>query len=74
MGVSGFPNRLRAARDRLGLSRERVARVLDCNARTLSRWERGDFEPSVSVIAKLAALYGVSAHYLITGEENGNAA
>lgn len=68
MSAAGFASRLRSTRDRLGLTRERVARVLECDQRTIQRWERGDFEPSVSAIAKLAALYGVSAHYLITGK------
>ncbi len=79
MAVSGFSARLRAARKQLGLSRRGIAAELGCDVRTLARWERGDFEPNVATIAKLAAIYGVSAHYLITGEtetdaENGNAA
>lgn len=68
-----FGARLRALRKQSGLSPKRVATLLDCSPRTLARWERGDFEPNVATIAKLAALYGVSAHYLITGE-NENAA
>jgi transcriptional regulator with XRE-family HTH domain len=77
MDIAGFAVRLRESRLRLRLSRKRIAAQLGCDVRTLARWERGDFEPNVATIAKLAAIYGVSAHYLITGEteaENGNAA
>ena len=74
MGASGFNTRLRAARDRLGLTREYVATYLGCNTSTLKRWERGEFEPSISMLVRLADLYGVTANYLVHGTKNGNAA
>lgn len=75
MAVSGFSTRLRAARDRLGLSRRYVAAEIGCDIRTLARWENGDYEPSIPTLARLADLYGVGANYLIHGSsKNGNAA
>jgi transcriptional regulator with XRE-family HTH domain len=77
MSAPDFAVRLRATRARTGLSRKYVAEQLKCDVTTLSRWERGAFEPNIATIAKLAVLYGVSVDYLVTGErerENGNAA
>jgi transcriptional regulator with XRE-family HTH domain len=74
MALPGFSDRLRAARDRLGLTREQVATRLRCNVSTLKRWENGDYEPSIATLARLADLYGVTANYLIHGTKNGNAA
>ena len=74
MGVAGFSARLRAARDRLGLSRRVVAAEIGCDVRTLARWENGDYEPSIPTLASLADLYGVTVNYLVTGTKNGNAA
>lgn len=74
MGTPGFSARLRAARDRLGLTREHVAAQLGCNASTLKRWESGDYEPSIPKLARLAEIYGVAVGHLVHGDQNGNAA
>ena len=72
MATSGFSTRLRVARDRLGLTREYVATCLGCNTSTLKRWERGDYEPSIEKLVRLAALYRVSVNHLVTGSKNGD--
>lgn len=74
MTVTGFGARLRAARDRLGLTRAAVAAELGCNMSTLKRWENGDYEPSIATLARLADLYGVTVNHLVHGTKNGNAA
>ena len=40
------PNRLKAAREKLGLSQEAVARLLGVSLRSVTRWEAGEFESS----------------------------
>lgn len=47
---------------------------LKCDVKTLYRWERGEFEPSIRMLARLSEVYGVTPTYLVTGDENGSAA
>ncbi len=48
---------IRTARQRLGLSIEKAARVLDVGWSTLSRWERGVIEPSPLVLRGIEATF-----------------
>jgi transcriptional regulator with XRE-family HTH domain len=68
MSLSGLGERLRQAREARGLTRGEVAEQLDISERTLARWERGDFEPSLSTLSRLAELYDVPQARLIVGE------
>jgi len=54
----GLPNRLRAARLRLGLSREDLAERAGIDARTVRNWERGASAPSERTLAKAVAVLG----------------
>jgi transcriptional regulator with XRE-family HTH domain len=65
----GLGQRLREARKQRGMFGEQVARKLGCHVRTLYRWERGEFEPSIAMLARLADLYGVSPTYLVNGKK-----
>ena len=73
MAWSGLGGRLKRARERRGLPGSTVADELGCDVRTLYRWERDEFEPSIGSLARLAELYGVTVSHLIHGD-NGNAA
>ena len=68
MESSALGERLRQAREGKGLVRGEVATKLDISERTLARWERGDFEPSLATLGKLAELYGVPIANLIAGD------
>jgi transcriptional regulator with XRE-family HTH domain len=68
MALSGLGERLRQAREQRGLVRGEVAEKLDISERTLARWERGDFEPSLATLAVLADVYGVTPAQLIVGD------
>jgi len=70
MSAAGFGGRLRQAREQKGLTRQFVAKKLGVSVRTFDRWERGDFEPSLKKLARLAELYGTSIGWLIVGETN----
>jgi len=50
------PTDLRALRDRLGLSQERLARVLDVSSRSVERWEAGTLPSDRRVIQLLDRL------------------
>ncbi len=51
-----------------GLVKAEVAAKLDISERTLARWERGDFEPSLETLGTLSELYGVPLANLIVGD------
>lgn len=78
MPVAGLGERLRRAREQRGLLATKVAELLGCDVRTLYRWERDEFEPSIGMLARLSELYGVTPNYLVHGDDgddsNGNAA
>ena len=48
-----FPARFRAARNRTGLSRLKVAKILGVNRETLGRWESGKRFPEISAFKKI---------------------
>ena len=47
---------LAVLREGLGMSRERLARMLDVSAKTIERWEHGSGHPSGHVAGRLAQL------------------
>ncbi len=62
--MSNFATRLKQARIKSGIVQEDAARLLDVRYSTYRRYEHGDTEPTVSVAARMAQLYGVSLDYL----------
>lgn len=62
--MSVLGERLRAARDKKGLSQIEVFRRTKINNKTLSRYENGGTEPDVDTLKLLADLYEVSVDYL----------
>ena len=50
------PRDVRALRDRLGLSQEMLARVLDVSSRTVERWEAGASPADHRVVLLLARI------------------
>lgn len=67
MTVKGFAERLRAARAAANLTQIQVAAALGYRATTIANWERERTEPCATDIARLAALYRVTADWLLTG-------
>lgn len=43
-----------------GLSQEQLAKELDINPNTISRWELGSFKPGIEELEKLSKFFGVS--------------
>lgn len=60
--------RLREAREYLGLSIEFVAESLSFDAATIYAWESGTLSPTVGELERLAGLYKVTLDYLMVGE------
>ena len=62
--MKDFCMRLKAARKKAGLSQEAASQQLDIRYSTYRRYEQGGTEPTISVEARMARLYGVSLDYL----------
>ena len=61
-------NRIRAVRDSLGLSREAFGKELGISAAMVNNIERGRVEIRGIVVKSVAQAFGVSEHWLLTGE------
>ena len=62
-----FSSRLRMARGQR--SQAEVCEVLEIKQGTYSTWELGKYEPPLGIIVKLAAYFGVTVDWLLTGRE-----
>ena len=60
-----LPDGLRNARILQGMTQHEVAKALHVSDRTISHWETGYCEPSVSQLIALADLYHISLDELI---------
>lgn len=69
MVCTSLGERLKTAREQRGLLGSQVAEFLGCDVRTLYRWERDEFEPSISTLSRLSKLYGVTPNFLINGSD-----
>ncbi|WP_315503686.1 helix-turn-helix transcriptional regulator [Actinomyces radicidentis] len=65
----GLPDRIRKARETAGLDRSQAADALELARRTLYRYESAAAVPPRRNLVALAALTGVSDHWLITGDD-----
>lgn len=65
-GVANAGDRLRQLRESKGWTQEEVAAKLGVSLMTVSRWERGEHDPTRHA-AKLADLYGRSADWILRG-------
>jgi transcriptional regulator with XRE-family HTH domain len=65
--------RVSAARQRAGLTQAELAEATGVTDETISRIERGRYEPAVSTLFRLAEALDVSLDYLAGERERGNA-
>ena len=61
--------RIRKAREEMGYTRERFAEKLDVSVSYLAELERGKTGISVKLLIKVCKTLGLSADYIIFGEE-----
>ena len=62
-------------RRKSGLTQTALAEKLNYSDKAVSKWERGESVPDISVLKSIADLFGVTVDYLITsehGDENEN--
>lgn len=54
-------------RTRCGMTQEYVAQAVGVSRQAVSKWERGESEPSTSNLIALARLFGIEAGQLLNG-------
>lgn len=60
-----FGDRLKAARNNMGLTQEQLAEKIGVAKSTLAGYEKGNREPDVFKIKKLIEILGIDADYLL---------
>lgn len=58
-------DRIRILREERDESQKELAEFLQVSPSTLSKWERGEFEPGKEMLCKLAGHFNVSIDYLL---------
>lgn len=63
--------RIRKAREEQGYTREKFAEALDVSVSYLAELERGRTGVSVKMLVKICKVLGLSADYILFGDERG---
>lgn len=53
-----------------GLTQEKLAELIDCDNRTISKWETGVYTPPIQYLTKLSDLYNISIAEIMQCERN----
>ena len=67
--MSAFGERLKNLRKAAGITQQELAERTGVHLQTVSKWERGLFEPDFSMLGELAAILNVPLERLVGGEE-----
>ncbi|MEA4955745.1 MAG: helix-turn-helix transcriptional regulator [Pseudoflavonifractor sp.] len=65
-----FSNQLRKLRERRHISRRVLSELCGLSKNMIAIYERGDLEPTASVVIQIANYFDVSTDYLLGREEN----
>lgn len=57
--------RIKSLRTEKNLSQESLAQGIKSNQKQISKWERGQIEPNIDALTRLADYFEVSVDYLI---------
>ncbi|MDA0336467.1 MAG: helix-turn-helix domain-containing protein [bacterium] len=72
--TASLGTRIRARREKLGLKQVDLANALQVTPQAVSKWERGENAPDISVLVPLAKLFGLSTDSLLGYHETGDEA
>ena len=61
--------RICALRKERGMKQEELAQRLDVSSQAVSKWENDQTSPDISLLPRLAGVFGVTTDYLLTGEQ-----
>ena len=62
--------RIKDLRNSLNLTQKDLANKLGCNQTAVGKYERGDLEPNIETLIKLAGIFEVSVGYLVGAEDD----
>lgn len=62
--------RIKDLREDNDLTRAQLAKKLDISERTLSRYENGEYEPTIGILIKLSLMFNVSIDYIAGIKDN----
>lgn len=65
MNLAELGARIRGRREARGLKQSDVANALQISAQAVSKWERGENAPDISILLRLAAILGVTTDWLL---------
>jgi len=68
-----FKDRLKQARAKMGFSQSQLASTVGVHVTNISRYERGENQPTSQVLTKLAHALQVSTDFLMTGSTDDRA-
>lgn len=60
-----FPARLQKLRERRGMSRKALGELCGLSKNMVGQYERGEKEPTISVVSELADIFDASTDYLL---------
>ena len=63
--IDMFPNRIRAVREKIGLSQEQFAKALGLVRATIGYYETGGRKPDIDILNKIVDITGCSVEYLM---------
>jgi len=68
--MSSFPKRLKELREELGFKQSDLAEQLGLGSAAVSKYENGVSQPDIESLVKIAAMFRVSADYLLGLSDN----
>ncbi len=71
MNLKELGSRIKGRREKQRLRQADIASALQISAQAVSKWERGENAPDISILVELARLLGVSVEWLLTGSAGG---
>lgn len=71
MNQKRFGATISRLRKQQGLTQTSLAASLNVSDKAISKWENGLGYPEITLLPKIAAVFGVTVDYLITGERSG---
>jgi putative transcriptional regulator len=65
-------NTLKVQRAKVGINQAKLGQMAGVSRQTISLIERGDYNPSITLVLKLALLFDVTVEEIFCYEEDGN--
>ena len=63
--IKSFPEKLKEARKKSGLSQAKVAKILKIPRSTITKYELGQLQPSLETLIRLTVFYGITSDWLL---------